>query len=523
MTTPVDRATHPGLLLLLCLPLALIFYSRTLTTHFLSDDFGLIGKAATNGFFVGWGGFVRPIVVLTYVVDFTVWGLNPVGYHLTNVLLHTLNAVLVGALTAALLRALGSEVKREIPALAAVAFLALACHTESVAWISGRTDLVASVFMLLALLAHVTSLETRRRSFMMFSLAAFALALLSKESAVVFPAVVAVLTLALTRRPRIVLSSTASLLGVLAGYAILRRLLIGQFVGGYGTEAHMAGDAGRMVLHIVAASARVLLPPLPSPVADLLARNWYMSPRRWLALSVGGSLLVLLMARICRTRSLGAIWRLSAALVGCFWLTIPLLGTQEVSLADTQGERFLYFPSVFVVTAAVGLAAHISRHRRLLTIGIGACILASSVALWDVEGTWATAGRLSERLATETAALASGAVVIVANVPDTYRGAYVFRNGLPQAVTIFRHPVPSVERIEVVSSYPVSSLQEEVTIKKVDAGWSVQFLGTAGPAIRVVPDAVVLWRSAHGFGFEPTRPDTEILSYSAGRMRKITQ
>jgi hypothetical protein len=523
MTTPADRTTYPGLFFLLCPSLALIFYSRTLTSYFLSDDFVLVGNVAIHGFSLRPTHFVRPTVVLAYLADFSVWGLNPVGYHLTNVLLHTLNAALIGALTAALLRALGSEATRPAPALAAVAFLALPSHTESVTWISGRADLLASLFMLLALLSHLTFLDTRRHRFRMFSLAAFSLALLSKESAVAFPAVVAVLTLALTRRPRIVLSSTASLLGVLAGYAILRRLLLGHFVAGYGTDAHLAWNAERVVLHIAAASARVLLPPLPSPVVDLLARNWYMSPRRWLGLSVGASVLVVLVVALFRTRSSGTNWQLSVALVASFWLSLPLLGRLEVSLADTQGERFLYFPSVFVVTAIVCFAAHIPRHSRLVTIGIGAWILASSVALWQLNATWAAAGGLSDSLATETATLAEGGVVVVTNVPDNYRGAYVFRNGFAEAITIFRHPVPPVERVDVLSTHPIRWFQEEVTVRKAGAGWSVQFPGNVQPAIRVAPDVAILSRSPHGFAFELLSTDAEVLSYSAGRMRRVTR
>jgi protein O-mannosyl-transferase len=377
--------------------------------------------------------------------------------------------------------------------------------------------------MLLALLAHVSFLENRRRCFMMASLAAFALALLSKESAVVFPVVVAVLTLALTRRLQIVLSSAAPLVAVLAGYAALRWLLFNQFVGGYGTHAHLGWDGGRIVFLIVHSSARVLLPPLPSVVADLLARNSYMSPLRWLALLVGGSLPAALAVWSFRNRSWRAGWQLSPALVASFCLSLPLLGNLSVSLSDTQGERFLYFPSVFVVTAAVCLAARVPRHRRLLTISIGAWILASSVGLWHVNGTWAAAGRLSEKLATEAAVLANSRIVIITNVPDTYRGVYVFRNGFWAAVTIFRHPVPSVEHVEVLSTHPVRSLQEEVTVKKADAGWSVEFLGDAEPETRFAPDVAILWRSAHAFGFEPIRPGAEILSYSAGRMWRVTQ
>ena len=251
------------------------------------------------------------------------------------------------------------------------------------------------------------------------------LALLSKESAIHFPAVVAILTLTLTRRIKTTLRSVVPFAAVLAGYMVLRYLAVGKREAAAIRENYLALHVGQTALNLLVSSVRVLLPPLPEPVEDLLVRNLYMSPRRWIAFSLGGVVLATVAARLLRNRSRWKPdWQLIPALAACFVVSLPLLGTLRVSLSDTQGERVLYFPSVFVAIGAVCLASRIPCSRRALTAGLGVWLVAALVALWQVNGTWAAAGRLARALATETAALASGDIVIVANLPLSYRGAW---------------------------------------------------------------------------------------------------
>src|SRR5437868_14630154 len=78
----------PSFLLLL----AFIAYSTVLNSYFLSDDFVQIGKVLEGDWSVTWahetGGFFRPLFVWSYILDSRLWNQNPLGYHLTNTLLH---------------------------------------------------------------------------------------------------------------------------------------------------------------------------------------------------------------------------------------------------------------------------------------------------------------------------------------------------------------------------------------------------------------------------------------------------
>ncbi|MBI5239226.1 MAG: tetratricopeptide repeat protein [Elusimicrobia bacterium] len=131
-----------------------------------------------------------PLGWLSYALDYSLWGLSPFGFHLTNLLLHSFNAVLFFGLAARLLRLAFPQGERR--ALAAGAFLAallFAVHplrVESVSWVSQRRDLLSGLFFLAALRFYV---DGRRPA----AFGAFVLASLSKPSVVPLPAVLLIL------------------------------------------------------------------------------------------------------------------------------------------------------------------------------------------------------------------------------------------------------------------------------------------------------------------------------------------
>jgi tetratricopeptide (TPR) repeat protein len=127
------------------------------------------------------GSLYRPLVTTSYALDYALGGLNPFGYHLVNLLAHLGVSLLLYGLAFRLFH------HREGAVLAAALFAVHPLHTEAVTGIVGRAELFAAGFFLLAWWWY---LESRSRPrWMIASLAAFALALLSKENALALPGV----------------------------------------------------------------------------------------------------------------------------------------------------------------------------------------------------------------------------------------------------------------------------------------------------------------------------------------------
>jgi tetratricopeptide (TPR) repeat protein len=119
--------------------------------------------------------------MLTYMADFTFFGLSPAGYHLTNLIFHVLNGLIVFAFIAALSR------NNHVGFLTAMFFAVHPLRVESVAWVAELKDVLSSFFMLLSLWAYVKFLEDRRQRWYFSSLVLVVLSLLSKPMAVSLP------------------------------------------------------------------------------------------------------------------------------------------------------------------------------------------------------------------------------------------------------------------------------------------------------------------------------------------------
>ncbi len=159
-----------------------LYYSEN--THVLG---GLTGSGVVWAFTTGEAANWHPVTWLSHTLDAEIFGNNPAGPHLVNLLFHAANAVLLFLLlhqmTAATWRS----------ALVAALFALHPLHVESVAWIAERKDLLCGFFFFLTLLfygkfADASKVQSpKSKLFFGASLFAFALALMSKPMAVTLP------------------------------------------------------------------------------------------------------------------------------------------------------------------------------------------------------------------------------------------------------------------------------------------------------------------------------------------------
>src|SRR2546428_7392326 len=191
----------------------------TLDNQFVNwaDDKNLLKNPRYRG--LGWSqlrwmwtafhlGHYIPLTWMTFGLDYLLWGMNPVGYHLPNLLLHAANAVVFFFVVLRILtRALSSPSERghALALSAGFASLVFAIHplrVESVAWATERRDVLSGLFYLLTILMYLRAREReeRGRGWYWLSVAAFVGALLSKSMVVNLPVVLLILDVYPLRR-----------------------------------------------------------------------------------------------------------------------------------------------------------------------------------------------------------------------------------------------------------------------------------------------------------------------------------
>lgn len=177
----------------------LILYWQVSSHEFIPyDDYGYVTNnyylqpgitwenihwALTTGYVANW----HPLTWISHMLDYQLFGLDPAGHHLHNVLLHTLTSVLLFLVFWKMTRELFASF------VVACVFAFHPLHVESVAWVSERKDVLSGLFWVLTMAAYVRYAEAPSGRRYLVVLLAFVLGLLSKPMVVTLPFVLLLL------------------------------------------------------------------------------------------------------------------------------------------------------------------------------------------------------------------------------------------------------------------------------------------------------------------------------------------
>jgi len=193
-----DKEAKKQVHMLLIIFLGFFVYANSTNGRFIWDDNALVKdnvniRSLSNigNFFINDSTniakpvFYRPLQLITYAADYSVWKLNYRGYHLTNILLHILMALLLYWLMGIFYN------DALIALLASMFFIAHPVHTEAVAYISGRSDSLAGIFMLLSFIFYIKRIRAGETRFYILMILSYIGALLSRETALILPLLLA--------------------------------------------------------------------------------------------------------------------------------------------------------------------------------------------------------------------------------------------------------------------------------------------------------------------------------------------
>jgi protein O-mannosyl-transferase len=409
-SSEVSLGTHALVALFLGVLVAAA-YAPVVNLSFLSDDWAItrlvtVPDARTNWteilrdfytplFFQDQSPFYRPLYVLSFGVDFWLYGTNPTGYHVTNLALHLLCSFFVYLLA---LELVPGRRGGRVAVTAGAVFALHPLHPEAVTWISGRVDLICAVFYLPALLLFLRWLRSEARAYLALSLVFFALALLAKEMAV-------------TYRGR---SLPGAVLGVLPFAVLLGAYLAFRTYVLSGVEAY--GVVSRPLDFLASLQGFLYRTgQMFVPVnLELLPSGW-RGPLDFLLLA-GPMLAAVVVALACyRSWPRGVLPLLLLAL---YVLSVVPIFKALRPEPDLLSSRWLYLPSVFVaVLIAYGVWTLFSGRWATLVAAVVCVALFAVLAL--NHGPWLRADELTGEY------LRAG---LEPDYPVHYKGAPVFVN-----------------------------------------------------------------------------------------------
>ena len=304
--------------------------------HYLPQIFGstvwsFVGAAGTTNYY-------RPLMTFTFLILWQVFGDIPFGFHLFNVALNAAVVVMVFFAGRRLFQ------DRRIAWLAAALFAVHPVHTEVVDWIAAVPELEATFFVLLAFWLFIR-LERSSWKVYLGMVAAFALAVLSKEPALMFaPLAIVFEHFVRPGKDRISTATKitryAPLCAVATGYLLLRIALFGKLAPVLQHPKLTWPQAIYSAFALVAGYTKYLFWPAPLSAFHVFHPN--LSFTGWRVL-LGVAVVIVAGALTFHLRT-----KTPAAAFCIFWMGItiaPMLNARWMA-SNVFTERYLYLPSV---------------------------------------------------------------------------------------------------------------------------------------------------------------------------------
>ncbi len=330
-----------------------------------------------------------PLAFSSFWVEYHLWGLDTLGYHIDNVILHAANALLLWAVL----------VELGIPggALAAAVFAVHPVHVESVAWIVERKNTLSGLFALATILAWVRFMTPsgppHRRMAYGLALGFYACTLLSKPVLCTLPA--ALLLLAWWKRP----ADWQKTIGALLPFIVMS-VAIGVLA--WWREQHDNPPLPLSVLErlLIVNHAlwfyvgKLLWPATLTPIYP----RWEMQATRAALLLLVVSIVVAMLLWSMRAR----LGRGALVAVGCFAITLlPLLGVVDFGYIQYSfvADHFQYLPSAALIALFAGTTGSVLQRRAAagrsgewLTIGfLGLAVLVLGGLSWRAAANYVSA------------------------------------------------------------------------------------------------------------------------------------
>lgn len=400
--------------------------------------------------------FYRPLISIFMVTDYMAYGLNGLGYHITNLLFHLTSTVVLFFVSLRLGRIFSADSNSQTRAIrgsaisfaffASIIFGLYPLHPEAVSWITGRVDSVVTTFIVLSFWCYMQWRDGKSILWCGGSIVSFILGLLSKEMAITLPATMAAYEVLLWWEkggnlknliPGAInaIKAIIPFAVVIALYFVVRLIALGTFVGGYDDSLFFISNMKEFVYGWLHALKMLLIPANKDffDTKNALLIFWQISL---------GFIAVSALANFATLRRM-----IPTFIFTTVWLAFALIPVYKIFAIsdDLQGSRLAYLATVplsllmafgFTTVRMVGNPVTWLRAANRMRIVWGALFVTAAAAmLWTNNQAWIAAGEQSNAIRSQLDALYKTEIqgdpqVLFLGLPDQIHGSYVCRNAL---------------------------------------------------------------------------------------------
>ena len=411
-----------GVIIFLFSAITIALYFSIFDNGFLSDDYDSLHRLLIEKKILI-TAFFRPLIDVSFFLNYLISGLNPFGFYVFNVAFHIANAYLLYKLAIRLSPFKDVDRQYLFALMTAVFFLIYPFHNEAVVWLTGRISSIACFFALLAVMVVVNDLSNLKK--LILSSCFYIIGLLAYESIFFLPFIIIVLLWRKNIAARFYFKA-----GIVYGLTILiyilsRAYLSGVIYGNYGERMISGKGLQDYSIRFLKVLGRSVLPPF---------EDSSMLIKIFIAVCFALIVVHIVLFKNMKNRNLFSNNYVRFVLV--FFISIILPVIFGISTRTSEGDRLLYFPSCFLSLMLSFIVIELFQQNILKAVSV---LIISVYCIFFINKNiknWNEASSVSNEIIQTVKENVSQKSIVLINVPDEIEGAFVFRNGFYKALVL---------------------------------------------------------------------------------------
>jgi len=433
---------------------AFLPFLMSINNQFISDDWNFLDLVASqekpiidnfslNTFGERGEGSYRPMVNIFWVINYRLWRLNSFGFHLSSLFFHALSAVLIFFLVKeSRLFGVKDKERKLVAILSSLVFITWPSHAVAGCWISVVNDTMMTTFVLLSWYLLLKAQRVSSKLFYFISILFFILAVFTKEMSVTVPFLMFFWVFVENRLFGLNWKNFFKTFYLVLPYFLVLVIYfwLRFWVTGFVFSNYVHGGANftlKMFWHSVAGNISSLF--LSGEIKNFVLYQLFNYPLKF-GIIILIALVILALFSIKRRSGL-VNWMLLGFLIFSLLPIVRFAANYTGHYFSAEGERFVYFPSVFAALLAGILLRNLYiflakyKYLKYLWSALVPLILFTLCSqLVNKNFYWKESSKVANNLIDDWKNVEESNGYFVVGVPDNYHGSFVFRNGLESAL-----------------------------------------------------------------------------------------